>query len=353
MNHNTGIQALRIIAAFLVLLQHTIVFSCIGRKIDFTPFLPINFGGMGVNLFFVISGYVMTLCLSQKKMFIFNRVARVYPGFWAAIALGAIILPLVGQEWYLDIKAFLLAPTVSLNNTLRVPYWTLIYEIVFYSVVYLGILSKLSRNQMLIALSIWALSIVLVCTFNIHPEFNDNLGVLIVGKWILFSPANLLFIAGMVYGLIGQSYLQNRHWSLIGGISVIFWIISHFAPHVALFVRYIFFAIAYVAALDLARRIKPSRILVKLGDFSYGIYLVHTIFLIALTELLVTQTSFLPTFLFFGLMMILALIPSLIFGVIEHWGYNRFIKQFLNKIPSIFQKDIYGRLPSSTAYEKH
>lgn len=74
---NTSIQGLRAIAAFLVVFQHAIYFACTAKGVDFTPYLPIGFGQMGVGIFFVISGYVMTLCLSQGAMFMPQRIARI------------------------------------------------------------------------------------------------------------------------------------------------------------------------------------------------------------------------------------------------------------------------------------
>ena len=81
MNKNSGIQGLRAIAAVLVVLQHAIFFACTARGVDFTPYLPIGFGQVGVGIFFVISGYVMTLCLPQGAMFMPQRIARIYPAF--------------------------------------------------------------------------------------------------------------------------------------------------------------------------------------------------------------------------------------------------------------------------------
>ena len=105
LNDGGGIQALRAIAALLVLLQHAIFFACTAKGVDFSPYLPVGFGWMGVSIFCVIYGYVMTLCMHQGASFMPQRLARIYPPYLLTVAISGALLPLIGEPWEIDLWA--------------------------------------------------------------------------------------------------------------------------------------------------------------------------------------------------------------------------------------------------------
>src|SRR5438105_376285 len=79
-----SIQCLRGIAAFAVLLCHI---GSIEGQYTQMRFLP-EWGRHGVDLFFVISGFVMVYISNEKwgnkaaaKLFLFKRVMRIYPAY--------------------------------------------------------------------------------------------------------------------------------------------------------------------------------------------------------------------------------------------------------------------------------
>ena len=82
------LDSLRGIAVLFVMFFH---FS-FGR-IQYNTFFKL--GTTGVDLFFVISGFVITMSLSQIKQsrdFFINRVSRLYPTYWASVTFTFIIL---------------------------------------------------------------------------------------------------------------------------------------------------------------------------------------------------------------------------------------------------------------------
>ena len=121
-----AIQALRSIAALLVVFQHVSVHVLLSKGLPLMPYLSLDFGRIGVLLFFTISGFVMVGCMHQGKAFLINRPVRIYPGFWMAIGLSAILLSSSHFDWNFTISSALLLPVYGGNDAYKIPYWTLI-----------------------------------------------------------------------------------------------------------------------------------------------------------------------------------------------------------------------------------
>lgn len=145
-----GIEQMRGLAALGVVVAHAVdTASYLGTRVDgsFLPAVPIAsaFGTCGVDLFFVISGFVMAHCISQgapisATPFLWRRFKRIVPAFWLAsaalillrlafgdpiapegLATTLSIVPLTGQNEYVF-------PTLYVG-------WTLAFEIGFYLMV--------------------------------------------------------------------------------------------------------------------------------------------------------------------------------------------------------------------------
>jgi exopolysaccharide production protein ExoZ len=94
-----GLQAARAIAALTVAYYHSYV--AIRSAFPESPWLPIgplkDWGFLGVNFFFAISGYVICLVASKPSFtlhsFTIKRLFRLYPMYWVTMA---IVLGLIG-----------------------------------------------------------------------------------------------------------------------------------------------------------------------------------------------------------------------------------------------------------------
>src|SRR4051812_204197 len=105
--------------------------------------LPVNFsaGHFGVELFFIISGFVIFMTIERKqtvRAFAVARVARLLPAFLAALVVATAILivaPMPPLETP-TVRRFLanltMMPLLLGERVVDLPYWTLTYEFVFY-----------------------------------------------------------------------------------------------------------------------------------------------------------------------------------------------------------------------------
>ena len=128
------------------------------------------YGRMGVQLFFVISGFVILMSSWGKSVpsFVASRVGRLYPAYWASvvISVGVIALwPTVAAFFGHDFTA----SDVVLNLTMvqmafGIPdldgaYWTLWYEARFYLLIALLMLAGgLTRTRVLAFATLWPIA---------------------------------------------------------------------------------------------------------------------------------------------------------------------------------------------------
>ena len=156
-----ALDLLRFLAAFGVMLYHYV--SHRPAADGGTSFMATvtQQGYLGVDVFFMISGFVILWSASGRSAtgFVRARILRLYPEFWLAmlITAGALYV-LAGAGRHIDVvqligNATMLPQYVGVEMIDGV-YWTLAVEIKFYALVWLLIVSRqISRLE--IALYLW------------------------------------------------------------------------------------------------------------------------------------------------------------------------------------------------------
>jgi exopolysaccharide production protein ExoZ len=290
-----SIQVCRGLAAMLVVLAHLR-----GEEIKYcsTNFLRVfQFGGMGVDLFFVISGIVISSATVGKfdsaanaGTFIYHRFARIFPVYWIYTTV-ILVAYLFNPAWINAgsghraniVASYLLVPTH--RDMLVLQGWSLSYELYFYLVFFLLLLvSERVARRFLIA---WAAVIILL---NVTGAISFQ-PVL----WVLTSPAVLEFLAGCI---IFHIYRSSRLHPFAGALLVtaaFLWItaVVLYNAHVHQWnvdaiegrgwIRIplygIFAALLLLGAMELERSgiVRYLRVFESIGDWSYSIYLCHII----------------------------------------------------------------------------
>ncbi len=320
---NSGIQALRAVAALLVLVQHVIYYACTQTGADFLPFLPLPFGSIGVTIFFVLSGYLMAQCIGHGLSFFPRRALRIYPAYWIAIALSALVVPALGREWTIDPVSVLLIPTTTLNQSYTIPYWTLVYEMAFYAVFAIGILLRLSPAVFTRALMVWGLAIIGSSVVGLTPP--DPVVVAAPGAWILLSPSTLLFVIGAIAGLAGREHLAAAPGTTLAVGAAGFFAITMISPW-SLAADYLLLGAAIVLLIELVRRWAPPRWLATVGDWSYGLYLVHVLGIAVALQLLEAVAPDARLLIVGAVALVGGAGLGLAFGLLDHVLYRRALK---------------------------
>lgn len=112
-----------------------------------TPFTW--FGWVGVEIFFVVSGFVIANSASQSSpgAFLLGRALRLYPAVWVCATATFLVLLLFGSgpasEFILPyLHAMLMVPKGVTGQWLDEVYWTLAAETAFYGLVFCAMLTK-------------------------------------------------------------------------------------------------------------------------------------------------------------------------------------------------------------------
>ena len=128
-----NIQALRAVAALMVVLAHAQAMNIIDAPIDFG-----RFGYSGVDIFFVISGFIICMVVEREPapVFLARRLARIFPLYWLVLILAAILSNWVpmAEDWMRHDPPILHLLLLTRQNRYIAPAWTLCYELYFYAV---------------------------------------------------------------------------------------------------------------------------------------------------------------------------------------------------------------------------
>lgn len=276
------VQVLRFFAAATVVLDHTFIFTDIVHKKLIDPRI-VNYGGWvggwSVALFFAISGFVIAHSSQGKSPveFLGVRLLRIFPSYWLACLLVALVKVAVwgGVPWT---AAGFTWQSLSLLPFGHRPYplmieWSLIYEVFFYFIFSLFLFAQWPKAKLYLSIA-WLF--VILGTAALGHDIADRW---IDADVIFLSSRNLPFIGGvLLYFFIEAKPIQKYIvflpiWAL--GIAIFaqvvssrFWIDATQAISATAL-------LAFAVRLDHDRPISPNNVLVRFGDASYGVYLVH------------------------------------------------------------------------------
>ncbi|WP_189419860.1 acyltransferase family protein [Cellvibrio zantedeschiae] len=285
-----SIDGLRGIAAMGVVLYHLSG----NLKEDLQQLLPaflntiMSYGYLGVPVFFVISGLVISLSIGDSLVtkhyaakFIVRRSIRLDPTYWAAIFFGIALLifknkisavqeplPSVGN---ILAHMFYLQDLLTVRPLISVVFWTLCLEIQFYLfyLFSLWISQKVTKKlnisnfHLLIIIGLGVFSILVDRSFyslSVNGLFISNwhyflIGVLVARVFRRKAYSTQVFFIWILFECITSLYFGEKPYQTAGIIIGIF-----------------LYALWWRSLLD---RVFTSATLQYLGTISYTLYLVH------------------------------------------------------------------------------
>lgn len=332
------LQYVRAIAALMVVYFHSILQL---RNLDPQATLgDFLFGKSGVDLFFVLSGFVMWITTAGRPIgtveFYQRRIRRIVPLYWGAtIAAAAIALavPAMLKSTKFEFDHVLASlffipwinpadPDGAMIAPVIVPGWTLNYEMYFYLV--FGALLGFRENLRLHALVVFFLAVFAIC--RVLPE---TTATLFYGDAVVFE-----FVAGV---FIGKLYLDGRRigavpaWTLAASAFIVMVIADHLdasIPRILTIGIPAAMVIYAAVSIDLSQK-KDIRWLRYLGDASYSLYLTH-IFVLAGARVIYGHVP-LEWMRNEYLFVVAAVLASTVFGVLVHHFFEARVEAYFRK----------------------
>ena len=231
-------------------------------------------GHYGVQLFFIISGYVIFMTVDKvqtARKFLWLRFTRLFPVYWVCIVISFLGLSFIGlTDRAVNWKAFLFNFTM-LQDLFQIPnvdgaYWSLLPELMFYLAMVVLILLKLKKHITIVCL-IW-LGCVVAAKFIELPSYIQQIMNLKYG---------MLFIAGIHFYLLKNEVpiSQNKktlYWiTILLSLAVCYLVFDELAAYILMPIFFLMFFFLEQGWLRFLK-FKP---LVFIGTISYPLYLSH------------------------------------------------------------------------------
>jgi peptidoglycan/LPS O-acetylase OafA/YrhL len=271
------LDALRGIAALMIVVYHyTIKFQA-----HYYPESPLPFGftpgRFGVQLFFIISGFVIFMTLNRTshwKDFLISRFARLFPAYWVAVVLTFLaiaVFSLPGRETSLSVALVNLTMLQEWLNIRHVDgvYWTLTIELSFY-IIMLILYSMKVLNKIELITAGW-LGVI------ISAHFIEHLGFFQISEIIKTSfllDCGNLFVAGIMFFRVHQTNNSLVPSGIIACALAVEFLLHTVNSGIMCSAIFITFFLV-VRKNQFAIRILSLRPLVYFGMISYSLYLIH------------------------------------------------------------------------------
>jgi exopolysaccharide production protein ExoZ len=292
---------LRAIAATMVMFVH------VDHELAVLHFTPLGSDWLstGVDIFFVISGFIMWTSVERHGdmsagTFLRNRIIRIVPLYWL-VTTGVVLLALAMPQLLTTTKLqlshviasylFLPArhPTTHVFWPVVVPGWSLNYEMLFYAVFAIAIALSARSRPIRFALIGGILGLILL----IANLTKDRVDVMT----FYANPILLEFVAGVLLAIVRRSGIipTSRLWLLATAAGfVLLWASTHSSVG---FTATLIAATLIVAGAVFLPPLRHNP-LSALGDASYSLYLTHALSLSAFALLWESYLHDLPWQLF-------------------------------------------------------
>ncbi len=260
------------VAALSVMLVHYTYGYRMHYGQSYSPSYDFRYGYLGVQLFFIISGFVIFLTVLQSKSvfdFLYKRLTRLYPTFLVCLVITFVLVTvfgLPGREKSLHTALFNVTMIPNFFGYFAVDgaYWSLVPEVFFYVFMILVMLSKQLNNILIIG------TVFLLVTWinKFVYKFPLQWGMALNVEW------NALFFAGILFYKIKFENARKNfliHLLLVFSFITVCLVLGSFTERI---IVACFFILFYLFSYDKLEWLtwKP---LVFLGLISYPMYLVH------------------------------------------------------------------------------
>jgi peptidoglycan/LPS O-acetylase OafA/YrhL len=324
-NHFNGLNGLRFIAAFLVVMHHSETIRQKYGLLNLEDFSLFRNGFNAVSFFFVLSGFLITYLLMKEhsktgtisvRHFYIRRILRIWPLYFFLVVIGTVVVPLLlhavgydyqmpynfGQVWFYFLFFMPFMVNILFGHHLIEPLWSIGVEELFY--LFWAPFSKYTQKLYLffifliivvkvvisiLCITVWKEHVALRNLFSMLQFEAMAIGALgaywvyrrenEVSKNVFFSrPLQVVLLLMLVARLAFHDFLSGN------GITK--WIydpLFNVPVFSTLLVYCLFLWLVINVSLNSKRLFGlENKVMEMLGDISYGIYMYHMLVIFAL-----------------------------------------------------------------------
>jgi peptidoglycan/LPS O-acetylase OafA/YrhL len=279
------LDGLRLFAALMVVCWHYAAFghgSALRPAVAVPGLYPIAaYGWLGVELFFLISGFVISMSAMGRSVgeFAASRFVRLYPAYWLGIGLTATVLwlwPIARPAPHLsDVGVNL----TMLQEGFHVPavdavYWTLFAELRFYLLFAIVVWRGVTYSRALVFCAIWLFASAI--TFSSSGLIHN----LVMPDWAPFFIAGIAFFLMHRHGpnlvlwcLVTACFLLSQRQALVSAHSNFRFVAESMPKWPVVVILAVFYLLMAAVALGWLRA--GWRWLTVAGVMTYPLYLIH------------------------------------------------------------------------------
>lgn len=294
--------------------------------VQYTPLESFSkYGYLGVDLFFIISGFVILMTARNSNLIDFgiSRVSRLYPAYWVGIILTSVTILYFGGERFQITPFQVMANLTMLNGFFEIPYvdgvyWSLLVELKFYIIIAFVLLFNKIKHIKTVSYILMGIAILqLILPFGESPLPLKLLYYFTFPRWSSY------FIAGMFFFLI-KSEKKTGYYMIPVAICYLIslkyaflkadayndaynGIFSYLTVAVLISIFYVFMFLISIDRLSFLNK----KLFLSLGMLTYPLYLIHqNIGFIALNSLHPFFNKWVLLFLLISAMLIISFLIS-------------------------------------------
>ena len=268
----TELDGLRGLAALAVVFYHyTYRYDKIyGHSFEVPEWF--NYGKFGVQIFFMISGFVIywTISRSEKPLdFIWSRFSRLYPVYWASLIITfatLFIFTLPGREQYFNtfLANFMMIHEYFGYQHIDGSYWTLTLELAFYfwvlTIFCFGQIKNIEK-----ILLFWTITAAFLTFYFYNLNITPQTQSFFILKYVNFFAAGVCF-----YKYKEKSESIWTHFLISAAIFSVY-----LSYPINSFILLSLFFLVFSLIIKNKLRFLGHRSLVYIGTISYSLYLLH------------------------------------------------------------------------------
>lgn len=281
------IDLFRFLAALSVVLYHYTFRAYAAHDMSSMSFQQLGsffrYGYLGVNLFFMISGFVILLTALNKDLigFAISRIVRLYPTFWASVTLTAVATLFIGGDRYSILPSQYVANLTMVTGYFGIEaidgvYWTLLVFLKFYFLIAIVIAANYTKKIKYVV-GVWA-TVTLLISFVGAPR---------VIRFFLFPEWASYFIAGAMFYLIKLEGISPYRFVVITiayYLSIKYAVLkipilegyysTNFSEYIVVGVISMFYILFFMIAYGKTELLNRKGML-SVGALTYPLYLIH------------------------------------------------------------------------------